>query len=87
MLFGIDRLLDEAPLRAPLQGKRVALLAHYAHDQRIPLIARGSGTGLAGGCLGTGIVIDFSRDAALPSASTTQSRVIAAFPSPSVWPK
>jgi uncharacterized protein YbbC (DUF1343 family) len=35
MKFGIDRLLDEPALRAPLAGKRVALLAHPAsvtHD-------------------------------------------------------
>jgi uncharacterized protein YbbC (DUF1343 family) len=30
MLFGIDRLLAEPDLRAPLEGKRVALLAHPA---------------------------------------------------------
>lgn len=30
MKFGIDRLLSEAELRAPLRGKRVALLAHPA---------------------------------------------------------
>jgi uncharacterized protein YbbC (DUF1343 family) len=30
MLFGIDRLLAEPALRAPLEGKRVALLAHPA---------------------------------------------------------
>ena len=30
MKFGIDRLLSEPDLRAPLQGKRVALLAHPA---------------------------------------------------------
>ncbi|MGZ8096233.1 MAG: exo-beta-N-acetylmuramidase NamZ family protein [Methylosarcina sp.] len=30
MKFGIDRLLDEAKLRQPLAGKRVALLAHPA---------------------------------------------------------
>ncbi|KTF69586.1 exo-beta-N-acetylmuramidase NamZ domain-containing protein [Sphingomonas sp. HT-1] len=30
MLFGIDRLLADASLRKPLQGKRVALLAHPA---------------------------------------------------------
>jgi uncharacterized protein YbbC (DUF1343 family) len=30
MKFGIDRLLAEAELRAPLKGKRVALLAHPA---------------------------------------------------------
>lgn len=30
MKFGIDRLLDEADLRVPLRGRRVALLAHPA---------------------------------------------------------
>lgn len=30
MKFGIDRLIEEKSLRAPLQGKRVALLAHPA---------------------------------------------------------
>ncbi len=30
MKFGLDRLLDDATLRAPLAGKRVALLAHPA---------------------------------------------------------
>ncbi|MDR2214898.1 MAG: DUF1343 domain-containing protein [Nevskiaceae bacterium] len=30
MLFGIDRLLCESPLRTPLKGRRVALLAHPA---------------------------------------------------------
>jgi len=30
VLFGIDRLLGEASLRAPLKGRRVALLAHPA---------------------------------------------------------
>src|SRR3546814_15324611 len=30
ILFGIDRLLADPALRAPLEGKRVALLAHPA---------------------------------------------------------
>ena len=30
MKFGLDRLIGDAPLRAPLAGKRVALLAHPA---------------------------------------------------------
>ena len=30
MKFGLDRLLADASLRAPLKGKRVALLAHPA---------------------------------------------------------
>jgi uncharacterized protein YbbC (DUF1343 family) len=34
MKFGIERLLDDASLRAPLQGKRVALVAHPASVTR-----------------------------------------------------
>src|SRR6476619_3925489 len=34
MNFGIDRLLDDAALRKPLAGKRVALLAHPASVTR-----------------------------------------------------
>src|SRR5438045_2950857 len=34
MKFGIDRLLEDARLRAPLAGKRVALLAHPASVTR-----------------------------------------------------
>src|SRR6476660_4619120 len=30
MKFGIDRLISERDLRAPLSGKRVALIAHLA---------------------------------------------------------
>ena len=30
MNFGLDRLLSDAALRAPLKGRRVALLAHPA---------------------------------------------------------
>jgi len=34
MKFGIDRLLEDATLRAPLEGKRVALVAHPASVTR-----------------------------------------------------
>jgi uncharacterized protein YbbC (DUF1343 family) len=32
--FGLDRLVDDASLRAPLAGRRVALLAHPASVTR-----------------------------------------------------
>ena len=34
MKFGIDRLIAEPKLRAPLKGRRVALLAHPASVTR-----------------------------------------------------
>ncbi|MEP3479488.1 MAG: FAD-linked oxidase C-terminal domain-containing protein [Fuerstiella sp.] len=45
----------------PRDTRDVSVLAKYASENGISLVARGSGTGLAGGCLGAGIVIDFSR--------------------------
>lgn len=45
----------------PRHTTDVATLAAYCSDNNVPLIPRGAGTGLAGGCLGAGVVIDFSR--------------------------
>lgn len=45
---------------APRHQEDVELLARYAQENSIPLIARGAGTGLAGGALGTGLIVDFS---------------------------
>lgn len=45
----------------PKHTDDVVTLAKYAYENDIPLIARGAGTGLVGGCLGRGLVIDFSR--------------------------
>jgi FAD/FMN-containing dehydrogenase/Fe-S oxidoreductase len=45
----------------PKSTADVELLASWSADQNVPLIPRGSGTGLVGGAIGPGIVIDFSR--------------------------
>ena len=45
----------------PRRTRDVEILAAYSSDNSIPLIARGAGSGLAGGAIGSGIVIDFSR--------------------------
>ncbi|MGC8638835.1 MAG: FAD-binding and (Fe-S)-binding domain-containing protein [Isosphaeraceae bacterium] len=39
----------------------VVTVVRYAAEHRIPLHARGAGTDTGGGCLGSGLVIDFSR--------------------------
>ena len=46
---------------SPRDEDDLVTLARYASKTRTPLVARGAGTGLAGGCLGQGIVVDFSR--------------------------
>jgi len=45
----------------PRHTDDVVTLAQYACENHIPLIARGSGSGLAGGALGAGLIVDFSR--------------------------
>lgn len=63
-LYATDASLHQStPLAIvfPEREEDVATVVRYAADHLIPVLPRGSGTGLAGGCLGTGIVIDFSR--------------------------
>jgi FAD/FMN-containing dehydrogenase/Fe-S oxidoreductase len=45
----------------PRSAADVAACVQYAADKRIPLHARGSGTGVAGESLGPGLVLDFSK--------------------------
>jgi FAD/FMN-containing dehydrogenase/Fe-S oxidoreductase len=45
----------------PRSTRQVSALVQAAMQSGIPVIARGAGTGLAGGAIGEGLVIDFSR--------------------------
>jgi len=45
----------------PRHRDDVVILAQYARDNDLPLIARGAGSGVAGGALGQGLIVDFSR--------------------------
>jgi len=63
-LYSTDASLFEIePLAivCPRTTADVEKLAAWSAEQRIPLTPRGSGTGLAGGALGSGIIVDFSR--------------------------
>ncbi|HZZ28964.1 MAG TPA: anaerobic glycerol-3-phosphate dehydrogenase subunit C [Pirellulales bacterium] len=63
-LFASDASLYELkPLAVvrPRNTADVSAVVKYAAQQRIAIHARGTGTGLAGESLGTGIVVDFSR--------------------------
>lgn len=46
---------------SPRHRDDVVALARYAAQEKIPLIPRGAGTGLAGESLGQGLIVDFSR--------------------------
>jgi FAD/FMN-containing dehydrogenase len=45
----------------PKNPDDVRLLARYAAEQDLPLVPRGAGTNVAGGAVGAGLVVDFSR--------------------------
>jgi len=45
----------------PRDGDDVSEVVRIARDLNIPVTPRGAGVGLTGGCLGRGIIIDFSR--------------------------
>jgi FAD/FMN-containing dehydrogenase/Fe-S oxidoreductase len=78
-LYASDASLYEikpAAVVFPRSAGDVSTLARYASDNNVPLIPRGAGTGLAGGCLGAGIVLDFTRHMnGLISISGDQVRV------------
>src|SRR5438270_8763166 len=46
---------------APRDEEDVQALVRYAAEHKLPLVARGAGTGLAGEALGSGLVVDLSR--------------------------
>ncbi len=45
----------------PRHAEDVVTVARYAEEHNLPITARGAGTGLAGGAIGTGLIVDFSR--------------------------
>ena len=53
--------IEPLAVAMPRSAEDVEQLAAWSAENEIPLIARGSGSGLAGGALGQGVVLDFSR--------------------------
>lgn len=45
----------------PRDRDDVVAVARYAAEQHVPLVPRGAGSGVAGGAVGSGLVVDFSR--------------------------
>lgn len=63
-LYATDASLYEIlPLTVvrPRRTADVVATVRYAAQEGLPIHARGAGSGLVGGCLGEGIVVDFSR--------------------------
>ncbi|QDU81720.1 Anaerobic glycerol-3-phosphate dehydrogenase subunit C [Polystyrenella longa] len=53
--------IDPLAIVAPKHSDDVVALARYAHSKNYSLTPRGAGTGTTGSCLGSGIIVDFSR--------------------------
>jgi FAD/FMN-containing dehydrogenase len=57
---GIQRILPKA-IAVPADAADVVELVKWAASTRTPLTARGSGSSMGGGAIGSGVVVDFSR--------------------------
>ncbi len=59
---GIDKGMPEAVV-FPRNAEEVSRLVHWAAEYRIPLVARGAGTGLSGGAVPDrgGVIVEFER--------------------------
>jgi FAD/FMN-containing dehydrogenase len=57
---GIARAIPEA-VAVPRDGDDLAALVRWAWESRTTLVPRGSGSGMAGGAVGPGVIVDLSR--------------------------
>ena len=64
-----------AAVAVPADADDVALLARWAAASDTALIARGSGSGMAGGAVGTGVIVDLSRLDAIGPIDSERRRV------------
>ncbi len=71
---GIGRIMPTA-VAVPADAADVVTLVRWAHDTRTPLVARGSGTSMAGGAIGPGVIVDLSRLRALGAVDVPRRRV------------
>ena len=57
---GIGRMVPTA-VAVPVDADDVETLVRWAADTRTPLVARGSGSSMAGGAIGSGVIVDLTR--------------------------
>jgi FAD/FMN-containing dehydrogenase len=72
---GIARAMPAA-VAVPADADDVAPLVRWAATSDTPLIARGSGSGMAGGAVGTGVIVDLSRIDAIGPIDSERRRVM-----------
>lgn len=71
---GIARALPSA-VAVPKDADDVCALVQWAHEQCVALVPRGSGSGMAGGAVGRGVIVDLSRLNTLQPVDADQRRV------------
>jgi FAD/FMN-containing dehydrogenase len=72
---GIGQIIPRA-VAVPLDAADVVTLVRWAAAERVPLIPRGSGSSMAGGAIGDGVIVDLTRLATLepPNVDTNTIR-------------
>lgn len=71
---GITRVWPRAVAR-PTDTESVQQIAAWAAHHHLPLIPRGSGSSMAGGCIGDGVIVDLGALDAIGSVDVTSRRV------------
>ena len=71
---GIARAIPVA-VAVPMDADDVPALVRWARSTRIPLIPRGSGSSMAGGAIGRGVIVDLSRLSTIGPVDTDKRRV------------
>jgi FAD/FMN-containing dehydrogenase len=70
---GIARIVPRA-IAVPADADDAATLVRWAAEHAVPLIPRGSGSSMAGGAIGDGVIVDLSRlDAIAPPDATRRT--------------
>lgn len=72
----MTRIVPRA-VAVPVDADDVVALVRWARDTRTPLVPRGSGTSMAGGAVGDGVIVDLGRLRALAPVDATRRSVYA----------
>lgn len=74
---GLDRGQPDAVV-LPLDAEDVVALVKWAEERRVPLVARGAGTGISGGAVAEqgGIIVEFSRMNRILEFDETERRAV-----------
>ena len=53
--------IEPAAILCPIDEHDVQTICQYSFSKKVPITARGAGTGLLGQCLSSGIILDFTK--------------------------